>query len=258
MRNALTQDAREVADQLAEASATVPLGGRIIAAAEAPDHARAPAPGLVLASGLLTGLVAGLGLAAARDRAVPRLRQSTDITDRTGVPVLAVIRRGPQRDHDLTRLANLVLAEAERPGAPVHTFLVAATSPRVRDVAHALEQRLRSSGRATTLLPTPPPLLARVPSQQSAAFTARVGDALHRSDILLLDAKAPGTGSLPPLMADGVIAVVDLGDTSPDRLASALAQLHRDHHRVTGVVAVEPSSAVRARPPADSEDDHVR
>jgi capsular polysaccharide biosynthesis protein len=257
MRNALSQDERDVTDKLAVASATVPLGGRIIAAAQASGHARTPKPVLVLVSGLIAGLVAGLALAAARDRALPRLRHAADITDRTGVPVLAVIRRGREWDHDLTRLTNLVLAETERPDEPVHTFLIAATSPRVRDVARALEQRLRRAGRPTTLLPTPPPLLARVPSQQSAGFAERVDDALHRSDILLLDANAPGTGSLPPLMADGVIAVVDLGDTSPDRLARALAQLHRDHHRVTGVVAVEPSRAVRARPTADTGHDHV-
>jgi capsular polysaccharide biosynthesis protein len=258
MRNALSQQLREVAAQLAGASSTVPLGGRIIAPAEAPGHARTPTPVLVLVSGLMTGLIAGLALASARERTAPRLRQTSDITARTGIPVLAVIRRGPRRDHDLARLANLVLAETERPGQPVRSFLVAATSPRVRDVAQALAQRLRSAGRATTLLPAPPPLLAPLPSPQTAGFAARVDEALGRSDILLLDAAAPGTGSLPPLMADGVLAVVDLGDTSPDVLAKALAHLHRDHHRVTGVVAVEPSSAVRVRPPADTEDDHVR
>lgn len=258
LRNALTQELREVAAKQAEASSTVPLGGRIIATAESPGQSWTPAPVLVLASGLTVGVLAGLALAAARNRMAPRLRQASDIAARTGIPVLAVIRRGARREHDLARLVNLVLAETERPGRPVRSFLVAATSPRVGDVARTLAERLRIAGRATTVLPTPPSLLTQFRPRQAAEFAARAEGALHRSDILLLDAAASGTGNLPSLMAEGLIAVVDLGDTSPDLLEMTLARLHRDHHRVTGVVAVESSASARGRPPAGTEDRRVR
>lgn len=258
VRNALTQELRDVAGRLAEASSTVPLGGRIIAAAERPGQAWTPAPVLVLASGLTAGVLGGLALAAVRNRMAPRLRQASEITARTGIPVLAVIRQGRRREHDLARLVNLVLAETERPGSAVRSFLVAATSPRVEDVARLLARRLRMADRTTALLPTPPPLLAPIRPRRAAGFPARVDEALQRSDILLLDAGATGTGNLPPLMADGLIAVVDLGDTSPGLLETTVAQFHRDHHKVTGVVAVESMSAVRARPSAGTEQRRVR
>jgi capsular polysaccharide biosynthesis protein len=254
--------------RLSAASASVPLGGRVVSDAALPARPRTPVPALVLVSGLLGGLLLGTGLGASREFLGPRILNADDLSRRFGLPVLTEVDAGPKAPQDITRLANLVISECDREAGAVRSYLIATTSPQSRDIAGPLVDALRRSGRPTTLerpedqgRPALRPPHGPAPEGERAggsqaggvSLEERVEAARRRGEIVVIDAPATGTGRLAPLVADALVVVVDFGRTSPDALENALDRLHREHHVLTGIIGVRPPHGrrLRGRSPRD-------
>jgi capsular polysaccharide biosynthesis protein len=244
--------------QLAETAATVPLGGRLVSEAALPTVQRTPIPTLVLISGVMGGLLAGCALGGLRDVVSPRLCSAEDIMRRLGAPVLTVVDEATAHA-DLARLATLVIDESERAPSPVRSFLVAATTARVRGLADALGAALRDAGREAhlarvevrTAVPVPAERTRVLEPVASAGHVPGLWDeeadaARARGEIVVIDGPADGAGVLAPMVADALIVVVDFGRTRPDQLQRAVAHLQREHHRLIGIVGARPAASGRS------------
>jgi capsular polysaccharide biosynthesis protein len=257
-RTVLISRLRQLRWQQADVAASVPLGGRIVSAAALPTSPRTPIPALVLISGAMAGLLAGCALGGLREYLSPRIRSAEDVARRLGAPVLTVVHASTARA-DLTRLATLVMDESDRPTAPARTFLVAATTPRVRGITEALAAALRQAGRETLLLRPEKPARTLIGAGRTAAAGPTGDDAQppvswddeadaarERGEIVLIDGACGGIGALAPMVAEALIIVVEFGGTTPEELERAVAHLARDHHELVGIVGVTPRRSGRS------------
>lgn len=211
-QNSLTTQLASLQTQLA-AVGTNPDPGTIFNDALLPSKPTTPNPTLVLPSGLMLGLLGGLGLAAVRERTDRRIRAGADVERLFDVPVLAQL--GPRRaffgnvavggliDHELRALFRAV--EAAAPGRAPEVVLVASPTPSLATgkVAYALSVVASRTGVRTALL-------ARNPGAEKTPTTWGRRDDL---DIVGYD----GVGA------------VSAGEIRPADLAAALERLRRDH-----------------------------
>jgi Mrp family chromosome partitioning ATPase len=137
--------------------------GKIISDARLPVEPSKPDRVLNLASGLMLGLLAGLAVAALRERLDRRVRRSADVSRRGGVQVLAELnpRTAPRFDDVLppygpggrifNRLRNEVLAGLE-PDAKVLLVTGASPGPASTLVAANLAAALARTGNEVVLV----------------------------------------------------------------------------------------------------------
>ncbi|MFV2196599.1 Wzz/FepE/Etk N-terminal domain-containing protein [Nocardiopsis sp. LOL_012] len=182
--------------------------GRVITPAALPEGAAAPLPALWLPAGAALGLLAGLLLAAARDRLDPVLRGAEDTGRIGGVPVLM----------DLSATAG---------GSPLLPDDGGRDGQHVNGSAHAVRARLRArdaSGtrrRGGVLL-----VAATAPGRAGTAAAADLAAALVRtgSDTLLVCADPdPGAAALLGLSEGPGLAEVLTGGTDPAELETRSA-----------------------------------
>ncbi|WP_202638036.1 Wzz/FepE/Etk N-terminal domain-containing protein [Bailinhaonella thermotolerans] len=93
-RRLLTRQADALGAKLDGLTAVSITPGHVISPARPPVRPSFPNPPLFIGSGLILGLLAGLGLAALRDRGDTRVRSARDVERLLGVPVLLAIERG--------------------------------------------------------------------------------------------------------------------------------------------------------------------
>ena len=122
IRNNSQNQLNSLTGRLNELTTTTVGAGSIISDARLPDTPTSPNPLLNMATGAMLGLLAGLGLAFARERLDRRVRSAADVRDRARINVLAALdeRTTPHFDDVLqpygpggrvfNRLRNEVLA----------------------------------------------------------------------------------------------------------------------------------------------------
>jgi Mrp family chromosome partitioning ATPase/capsular polysaccharide biosynthesis protein len=207
-RNTSQNQLNGLSGKLNELTTSTVTAGEIISDARLPDAPDSPNPMLNLASGLMAGLLLGLGLALLRERVDRRIRTVADVRQRGRVPVLAALneRTTPRFDDVLqpygpggrvfNRLRNEVMASL-RPGDQV----IVVTAP--------------SRGSASTLV-----------AANLATALARTG-----SDVVLIGAHLPDSmvDTAPLARMFGVSATPGLSDLLAGRvgLADAIQQASR-------------------------------
>lgn len=194
-----------------DALRTVPVTpGSVISEAVAPAEPVAPSPPLHLGSGLMIGLLAGVGAAWVRDRLDTRIRTGSDLRRLTGLDVLSAEEIGELTD---------------RAGSAVLLITVPGTSS--RDVAQAVrglnERRIPVLG----ALAVPPAGPSAVPGAQppesgrtsESGRTPRTGRTSKTGRVpksRRTRAPAPAAASAPaPVSSDGTARPVTGGRPAP-------------------------------------------
>ncbi|WP_326644861.1 Wzz/FepE/Etk N-terminal domain-containing protein [Streptosporangium sp. NBC_01755] len=181
--------------------------GSVISQAVAPTTPSAPRPPLYLGSGLMAGLLCGVGLAWLRDRLDTALRTTADVRRLTGLDALG--------DEEMRHLAGAVLVVA-----------VPGTSSRdVRGAVRTLNDRgVRVVGAFVTggddLSPDPPAGAARAPHISSAAQPGAARSRRAERPLAGLaggDRPTPETHGAP----DAMVAPGTYGNVPPGRQAAA-------------------------------------
>jgi Mrp family chromosome partitioning ATPase len=162
-RQTTTNQVNKLAGDLNQLTTATVSAGKIISDARLPMEPSKPNRMLNLASGLMAGLLAGLAVAALRERFDRRVRRAGDVERRGGVAVLAELtpRTTPHFDDVLppygpggrifNRLRNEVLAGLE-PGAKVLLVTGASPGPSSTLVAANLAAALARTGNEVVLV----------------------------------------------------------------------------------------------------------
>jgi capsular polysaccharide biosynthesis protein/Mrp family chromosome partitioning ATPase len=253
---------------------TTPLDpGRIIREPALPTSPESPVLELVGPSGLVAGLLLGLGLAALRDRTDRRLRgrRPAELAPLLGAvdpPGASATVTGPSFEKS-RRIANqLLLALEQDPELRVVVVLPIGADPGVLTAQLAVV--LARAGRETLLIPTQrnAPVAASIvaaagePRLELGAATDLLDDlaladrvrpvldaARREDDVVLVEAPPIGGSDAQTLASwsDGVIVAFQPGQTRRSELADAVRQLDRVGARVLGSVVIEPVSRFRKR-----------
>jgi len=219
------------------------LQAQQVATALPPHSPSAPPRGLLTLAGLVAGLVAGLGCAFLAERGSPRLRDATDVTSASTLPVLGQIpfsrelkagRTVEVSDPVVGSAARAVLARAEQAAGTRGARVVAVTSPDSGDgkttlaVAYAATAARR--GRRVVLVDAD---LGRAGLTDAMGFDRHVGPGLGE----LLEGSAPLAACLAEGPVDGVTVLT--GSVRPEavdlltrRLPSLLEELLRGADQV--------------------------
>jgi capsular polysaccharide biosynthesis protein len=136
--------------------------GRIVTQPAVPDSPSSPDPLIAMAAGVLLGLLAGIGLAALRNRADDVIRTPEDLSQHTGVPVVTVLSQRLDEDkisvlqplgadgRGYARLRNLVSTRLE--GSSRRVVLVTGVRRGGGPVAANLAASLARAGEEVVLV----------------------------------------------------------------------------------------------------------
>jgi capsular polysaccharide biosynthesis protein len=250
--------------QLDPLEASIVRPGSVITAAQLPAKPTKPSRMLVLASGLMAGLLLGLGLATLRDRLDRRLHSAAEVEKLFG---LAVVGEVDLRKHDLTAavldedlarsMRGLALAvEAAVPAvSPLVLVVPASDASLARDISRELALGAASTGSRTGLLTRRESAKSEIPvirrrregadlrlvsyekvhvAGDEGLNASAVHEALDRvrdeRDFVVLD---PLTGEQSvdlPILArhvDLIVVIIELGRTTRPHLESLITLAHR-------------------------------
>lgn len=162
-RQTSTNQVNNLAGDLNRLTTATVSAGKVISDARLPTEPSKPDRTLNLATGLMVGVLAGVGLAGLRERFDRRIRRGVDVARRAGVPLLAELnaRNAPGVDDVLppygpggrifNRLRNEVLAGLE-PDAKVIVVTGASPGPASTLVAANLAAALARTGSEVVLV----------------------------------------------------------------------------------------------------------
>lgn len=268
-----------LADLLASLNTLDVNPGVVITNATEPNVPRDPNPLLIIPSGLVVGLLAGLALAALRERRDPTLHDAEELNRVFGIPSAATLQAGfpsttlrAHTDHDaLAVLTALTGRATER----VRSVLVIGVGDQraAGRVATSLASIASRSGHRCTLI------IGSGKDRRRARGTPRRGDdGVHVRSYSSLELISPAGLLLTPMLAlelgtlldesrfvvlgapggstevdlaalaahvDRVALVVEYGSTDRDEMATVVADLMRHDPSRVSLVAVQRSGRTR-------------
>ncbi len=272
-RDVLMRQLNSVTGKLQRLNTTPVEPGEIIREPSLPAGPESPVPELVGPSGLMAGLLAGIGFGALRDRFDRRVRDAVSaVVPAGGVPGVGSLHvriRRERLDDDpavptgpayeqARRLANQLLVAHDADQALRVIVVVPVGVPATGLTAQVAEAVARS-GQRTLLLPSAEghAAVAAVVAADVPGLALGTGFAAHdvealrpvvsggrdSHDIVLVEAPPAGTSNDSTAQtiaswADGVLVVVAPGHTLRTELATALGQLERVGAPLLGTVTV--------------------
>lgn len=261
-RDVLMRQLNSVTSKLQRLATTPVEPGEIIREPALPSRPESPVPELVGPSGVMAGILLGIGLAALRERLDRRVRGTVPAIG----PLVATVHREDPTDDPVTasgpafeqarRLTNRLLIALDQDPSLRVIALVPVGVPATGLTAQIAEAAARS-GRRTLLLPSVDSHAAvsqvvaeDVPGLSLGAAQADVeslrpviAGGRDSHDLVLVEAPMAGEENASEAQtlaswADGVLVVLAPGHTLRAELATALAQLERVGTPMLGAITI--------------------
>ncbi|MEQ7123819.1 hypothetical protein ABN034_04790 [Actinopolymorpha sp. B11F2] len=237
---------------LTDAGATAANAAEIVQHARLPtDSTRANAE-VAPFSGLMSGLVAGLGVGYLRRRRKTHVGDAFDVGDVAGLPILASVDSTlltGLRGRDTVDWAGAGGGGADRTSVDQAAVDRATVDTDMRRLATRLERALAGgSGRIVVLGCCADSLTAGFVAVLQRALTASTLGPAYDPDVVVAASRAgSGTADTHPETADIVLVLVEFGTTTRRALARAVRALHgrpgsAGATTATGIVALVPAT----------------
>ncbi len=250
-RGVLMRQLDEVTGKLQRLNTTPLDPGEIIHEPELPTRPETPTPELVGPSGLMAGLILGLGFAGLRDRIDRRVRRMPigpllAAVPRADVAADSPATSGPSYEH-ARRLANRLMRALDEDPV-LRAVVVLPVGAPVAGLTAQVAVAAARSGLRTLLVPTDrlPDLatsgLAIAAPAEAEMLRAVVANGRDAYELVLVEAPPVSAGTDAQTLAswsDGVVVTVAPGHTRRSELATALGQLERVGAPVIGAVSID-------------------